>query len=178
MAEAFHKLGPLLLHTVCLILAVALVGASLYAYDTYGRFSGLRADLELMRIRQKVMKQQAAELNQKLKTIRRVQRFMKRASAMGMRPEKWAAFDVNIQGWVSFPELEKLIEQCAPSNDVYFTPIAFVVQSPEAAAGDNDEQVHEQVQPGAGKTAVKDASSMESSGDVRLVLSGAFRIRR
>ncbi len=172
MAKVFQTPGSFWLHTVCLILAAALMGASFYLYGSYGRFRSLHADLDRMQTRQKMVRKQAAELNQKLKTIQRVQRFMNRASAMEMQPANWAAFDVNIQGWVSFVELQKLLEQCGASNDVYFSPIAFAVQTPEAASG-----ADEQVQPEAGETTAKDASS-DAGGDVKLVLNGAFRIRR
>ncbi len=173
MAKVFRNPGSLLVHAACLILAAALLGASLYAYDTYGRFKSLTADLRWMQARRKVVKRQAAEMNRKLNTVRRVQRFMDRASAMGMQPDNWDSFDVNIQGWVSFMELEKLIRQCTVSKDVFFTPIAFAVQTPEVAS---EKEQNDQV-PAKAEVA-PDASSDDPGRDVRLILSGAFKIRR
>ncbi len=159
-------------HAACLALAVIMLGGGLYFFNTYSRYTCLRDDFERMQARAKVVKQRATELNQKIKTIQRVERFMERVAEMEMRPEDWSSFNVNIQSWVSYKELEKIVSQCAYDRQYYFVPISFEVQTPEAV-DEKDEQL--QVSEAA---ANQGDSSLSSGSDVHLVLNGAFMIRR
>lgn len=124
-----------------------------------------KADLERLRIMRK-------RIARKKRMIARAQRFIKDAVSLGLTPDRWDQYDVEINGPVSFLQLREILMQTAPGNNYYFEPLVFYLAKhpPE-----------EKTSPDSAKVREPEPASMSNKlekGDIFLRLKGNFLVRK
>jgi hypothetical protein len=164
------KSGQLLILT-CFVALIFAAGTQ-FGLRAYFRARSLAVQVENLTVRTRLMKQQAGELAQKLRLTQRVNGFVAHARDLGLTPEGWARYDVNVQDSFSFRELARMIDQCVHDKDYYFVPLSFHVATGSAknasdAAGESPKTIQRPGDDGTQRTA-----------DLVLSLKGAFFVRQ
>ena len=153
----------------CALAAFVLSGH--YAARSHLEARQLKAQLDTLTVRTRIMRHQAGEREQKLRILQRVKQFVGNAEEQHLSPNDWSTYAVNVQDAVTFRELAQIVEQCVHSENLYYRPIAFHV----AMGQDNNSQPvqSEQIAP-----VVLDADSSDGKpSDVALALKGTFLVR-
>lgn len=150
----------------------ALVFSGHYAFRSMVNASQLQSRADVLAVRTRTMRHQVGELEQKVRTLQRVNHFVQTADQQRLSPEHWSVYEVSIQDAVTFKELAQIVEQCSRNNDLYFKPIAFHVvlgQQPNAASA---------AEGGGAEPVVLDADAQDGKpSDVALALKGTFLVR-
>ncbi len=142
-----------------------------YGVTSYFNSRHLKAQAETITVRTRLLKHQMGELEQKARTLDRVQHFMDSARAQRLAPENWSVYEVQIQDAVAYQELAQIVAQCAHNRDLYFKPISFhaAVDQDKDASPDKEDSM-EPVPLGADSTD-------DGPADVALALQGRFLVR-
>jgi len=143
--------------------------SSHFGAQAYFQARHLEIQVEHMTARTRLMKQQVGELEQKLRIIQRVNDFAGHARDLGLTPEAWARYDVQVQDALTFKELAQMIEQCIHNKDLYFQPLSFHVAV--GHAGSASETLGQEL-----KAIPADANDQQPN-DLVLSLKGAFFVR-
>jgi hypothetical protein len=136
-----------------LLVATAWVGLSVY--DQY----------EAKRLQLKALVQTAAErrgrqkqFEEKKRILLQVQRFMDKARSLGLEPQGWSVYAVNIEEPLPFAEMEQILNQCTNSAAAYYLPASLHIKA--IAANQT--------------SSVKAKPPVSSRADVAVTLKGKF----
>jgi hypothetical protein len=155
--------------TICALALFLLCGH--YGLYSYKKARHLKAEVETLTVRTRLMKRQVGELERKARILDRVNHFLDRAGEKQLTPDHWSSYDVHIQEAVAFRELAQIVEQCIHNQSVYYKPISF-----HAALGrkkQSSEGSFDDVEP-----VPMDADTDEElAADVILALKGTFMVR-
>jgi hypothetical protein len=149
-----------------LCLSLGFLLALHYALSDYSRWSSAAGRLESLRVRQRLFKQQEAQLARSYRIWRNVADFMQTVRQAGLGEDNWAIYDVAIEKPVGYAELGQLLNQCAFAENQYFKPVLLQIKSVEATDADE----------AAGAKKAKSADAPKA--DVLLTLKGAFLVRQ
>jgi hypothetical protein len=156
--------------TACAV--VALVWSGQYAARSCFSARQLKAQSDILAVRNRIMKHQAGELEQKMRVLQRVKHFVDRAVEQRLSPDSWSTYEVNIQDAITYRELAQIVEQCVHNTDLYFKPIAFHATLDEK--DNKDPKLAEALEP-----VVLDTETLKDTpSDVALVLKGTFLVRQ
>jgi hypothetical protein len=147
-------------------LSVGLLLALHVALSAYTRCTLAANRLEALTVRQRLFKQQAAELERSYRIWQKVSDFMETIRLAGLVEQNWAVYDVAIEEPLSYAELGQLLSQCAFAENQYFKPISLQIKSVDALAAD---------ETGPAK---KPATADAPKADILLSLKGAFLVRQ
>ena len=153
----------------CALAAFVLSGH--YAARSHFEARQIKAQVDALTVRTRIMRHQAGEREQKLRVLQRVKQFVENAEEQHLSPNDWSTYEVNVQDAVTFRELAQIVEQCVHNKNLYYRPIAFHV----AMGQDNNSQPvqSEQIEP-----VVLDADSSDGKpSDVAVDLKGTFLVR-
>jgi len=128
-------MSPRITFFVSLVLSVGLVSGALLLNRSFERRKELKQavseasrDLE----RAEAMRK---ELERRQKLMIGVENFAKRASYLGLSPEKWEEYSVEIEEPVTFSRLAEILRQTTGDGDCYFVPLSLHL-STEKEGGD------------------------------------------
>jgi hypothetical protein len=105
---------------------------------------------------------QHRELVRKTAILDKASRFSARAHKLGLQPEAWTLYDVNVQAPLAFEAAQEIVYLCSDSSLAYYWPISLEIKAPNA-----DQR----------KGAVSRAKP-EVPADVQLSVKGRFTARR
>ena len=145
----------------------------LEAFDAHRR---QKTRLEKVHFRRDFTRRQIAELQQKVKVIEQVNGFVKGAENLGLVPDNWTRYDVNIEAPLRFAALSEILRQCRSTPYYYFQPQHLRVHL-AGGRGVDAEKVDASGAPSEMVVASADSDSTET-GDLLLQLKGVFLARR
>lgn len=155
--------------TICAVATFIISGH--YGLNAYFKARQLKAQEENLTVRTRLMKRQVAELEQKMRVLKRVKHFVHSAKDLRLTPEHWSSYDVQIHDAIAYRELAQIVEQCIHNKDIYFWPTSLhVTVDPKQNASD---EVSEDFEP---VPVIADSQQGQSS-DVALSLQGTFWVR-
>lgn len=105
---------------------------------------------------------QQDELRRKRQILDQVSDFTARATSLGLVPEAWSFYDVNVAGGFSYETARQIIEQCSESPLAYYWPISLEIGAVKP----------EETRPAQGQAAAA------PKGDVQLAVKGQFVARQ
>jgi hypothetical protein len=159
--RGFPGIKTLKSHIITVILAIAFVIVGHFFLKAYDHFAVSLEKVTILEKKANLLRLQKKEVERKNRVLLKVGRFIHKAENMGLEPKNWSFYDVNIQDKVSFPEMEKILEQCANSRFAYYKPISLHIKT---VASD-----------GVKKTG---PSPEDRTGDLLITLNGKFVARR
>lgn len=71
------------------------------------------------------------ELIRKTAVLKQADQFTRRAQALGLQPNKWTFYDVNVQAPLGYEAAQEMIHQCSDSEVAYFGPISLEIKVPQ-----------------------------------------------
>ncbi len=147
-------------HMITVILAIAFVIVGHFFLRAYDHFAASLERVTMLNKKADLFRLKKKEVDRKNRILLKVGHFIDKAGVMGLEPKNWAFYDVNIQDAVSFPEMEKILEQCTNSRSAYYKPISLHIKT---VASD-----------GVRKTG---RSPEDRTGDLLITLNGKFVAR-
>ena len=152
---------PLKSHMITVILAIVFVIVGHFFLRAYDHFAASLEKVTILKKKADLFRLQKKEVDRKNRILLKVGHFIDKAGVMGLEPENWAFYDVNIQDTVSFPEMEKILEQCTNSRSAYYKPISLHIKTVTS--------------DGVRKTGL---TTEDRTGDLLITLNGKFIARR
>jgi hypothetical protein len=115
----------------------------------------------------RVLKQRREEQARTRRILARVERFVDRASALGLERDLWDFYPVQIDESVSFSEAQRILNQTVNTGFYYFSPTTLKINKFTESKTGKEERAHASAE-----------SSVETEGDISLNLIGKFVVRR
>ena len=157
-----------------LVLCLVVVFGSIAFCKSYSKWSQLKKSMIEARRDLARMRSIKEEIARAKRLVNRVNKFVAKAKALGLVPEAWEVYDVDIQEKVSFPQLGQILQQTTTGLNYYFEPFNLYLAKSEprqeGEAGKSGADSAEQQLPQHGGEA--------SEGDIYLRLKGNFIVRR
>ena len=117
-------------------------------------------------------KQQQAATEQKRKSALLVSSFLNKAKTLGINPDRWAFYNIDIKKPVFFHEMVQILNQCENSSFFYFKP-AFI----HAKLASANSRITKS-DTGDKAAFISESSSDDRQKDVLLELKGVFVVRQ
>ncbi len=142
--------------------AVAIIfGLGVYQFvQAYSGFRAQKKRLETIQVRVDLITAQKDELALKQKILNQTVQFINKANALGLSPDKWTFYDVNLQEAVSFDKADQIINQCYHSQVAYYQPLTLHIKTTPK------------------DTPAADSATAGKSGDLTLTVQGKFVARQ
>ncbi|RLB34803.1 MAG: hypothetical protein DRH12_17140 [Deltaproteobacteria bacterium] len=157
-----------------LVLCVILVFGSIALSKSYGKWNQLKKTMIAARRDQAWLESIKKEIVRAQRLVNRVNKFAEEAKVLGLTPEAWKIYDVDIQEKVSFPQLVEILQQTTTGLNYYFEPFNLYLTKSEpdkeGKAKAPDAALEEQQSPQHGGEVTE--------GDMYLRLKGNFIVRR
>ena len=74
---------------------------------------------------------QKNELILKKRLLKATNRFIKTADLMGLSPDRWTVYNINLQEAVGFDKADQILNQCVNSKVAFFQPISLQIKIPQ-----------------------------------------------
>jgi len=155
---------------IAVILAVIFTLSAWFSMNAYARYVINREKTESISRRVRVLKQREEKIINSNAIITRLNRFIKKANALGLERDSWDIYDVNIREYLHPREMEEILNQCANSSPFYFKPLSFHVKSVSGKPGKNIPEIKAPVQAAGGSSGKK--------GDMLVNVTGSFLVKR
>lgn len=159
------------------LVTLLLLGGALHFYlEAFDAHRRQKTQLERVHFRRDFTRRQIAELQQKVKVIEQVNGFVKGAENLGLVPDNWTRYDVNIEAPLRFAALSEILRQCRSTPYYYFQPQHLRVH---LAGGEDADAANLGASGVPAEMVVTNADSDSAeTGDLLLQLKGAFLARR
>ncbi len=103
----------------------------------------------------------------------RLENVVKRARELGLSPEQWAQYDVEVQETVCFPRLAEILKQAGPGRNYYFEPIYLYLSKSQPSKEGNPPAA-----PPAPQRSQGGQGGPFKGGDIYLKVKGSFLVRK
>ena len=156
-----------------LVLSVRVIWGAFLLGNSFARWKRLQREVSQARKGIEKVESIKREVLRRKRLMARLENVVKRAQALGLSPEQWGQYDVEVQETVSFPRLAEILKQAGPGYNYYFEPIyLYLSRSKPRKEGD----------PPAPAPAPQRSESREGGalkgGDIYLKVKGSFLVRK
>lgn len=157
-----------------LMLCLVAVFGSISLCKSYGKWSQLKKTMIAARRDLARLQNIKKDIVHAQRLVNRVNKFVAKARALGLVPEAWEVYDVDIQEKVSFPQLGQILQQTTTGLNYYFEPFNLYLAKSEPG------REREAKEPGAvsADQQLPQHGGEASDGDMYLRLKGNFIVRR
>ncbi len=158
---------------ISLILGVCLVFGSYFFSKSLARWKRLKRALLVARQEQSKAEAVRRELLRRDRIMTRLGNLVNRARELGLTPEQWDQYDVEVQQAITFPQLSTILRQTNTGNNYYFEPMfIYLLKSQPRKEGGEQPPSTEQEKPSTEQRLEPDG------GDIFLKLKGRFLVRK
>jgi len=128
----------------------------------YAKLQAEKAELQLLR-------KQKQDMEQKQTIVKRINRFIDDASAVGLHHDRWTYYTVHIEEPLTFPAVERILMQTANAPSYFFKPDTISLTTDLASYN-----------VAMRKSTPRQAATTQTieQGDVVVKLKGAFLVKK
>ncbi|PIE61953.1 MAG: hypothetical protein CSA29_00650 [Desulfobacterales bacterium] len=167
-------------HIVVFLAAFFLI-SGWYASQSYNAYQINIKKLDILRSQERYLKNRITTFEEKKEVLAQVADFTRRAEQLGVSPEKWDRFEVDLQHIsMSFHELQTLLDQANSNPSYYFIPQQLWVRvggmpSIFKTTPSNEMNFNGRVEDNT--SSEPPASGKQSDSDIVVSLEGRFLVR-
>ncbi len=118
--------------------------------------------LEIHQARLRLLNHQHQELIRKTTILKRASQFTDRVRELGLQPDAWTLYDVNVQSPLDFEAAQEMVYLCGDSSLAYYWPISLEIKKQDTE----------------GQAAGASVAHKAGPADVQLSVKGRFAARR